>query len=317
MSTVVERQLLPKLASNPDNFVRPALHFQSARDAFAAYLRSRQVGSEDTVLLPAYIGWSSREGSGVFDPVLSVGCRYTFYRMTADLRIDLDHVAFQLRAARPKVAVIIHYFGYPDPGLADFIQLAREHEAQVLEDEAHALLTDWVGGLTGRWGDAAIISLHKLLPVRDGGLLLLNRSSRSLMDQIQPVSDAEPRYRLVDYDFAAIAAARRRNAAALTKLLAPLEGQVDPLFPSLPAGVAPQTLPVVIKRASRDELYFRLNAAGFGVVSLYHTLIDAISPADFPESHWLAKRIMNLPTHQDLDSELLPSLIAQLSRLLQ
>jgi dTDP-4-amino-4,6-dideoxygalactose transaminase len=315
MSVSMQPQALPKLASDPVNFVRPTRCFPSARAAFAAWLQAIGVGPDDTVLLPAYIGWSSREGSGVFDPILQIGCRYAFYRLDRELHIDLDHVAAQLEKHRPKVAVVIHYFGYPDLQLSGFVKLARNYGVYVLEDEAHALLTDWVSGLTGRLGDAAIASLHKLLPVPDGGLLILNSGDSSLLDQLPPSSNLEC-YRLMAYDFPGIAGARRRNAQTLLSFLAPLTGEVDPLIPALPDGVAPQTFPVIVRNAARDQLYFDLNAAGFGVVSLYHTLVDAVSAENFPDSHWLAKRIMNLPVHQDVTPELLQQLVARLARLL-
>ena len=43
----------------------------------------------ERVLLPAYVGWSAKEGSGVFDPVDELGVPYAFYRLDDRLRIDL------------------------------------------------------------------------------------------------------------------------------------------------------------------------------------------------------------------------------------
>ncbi len=38
------------------------------------------------------------------------------------------------------------------------------------------------------------------------------------------------------------------------------------------------------------------------MVSLYHTLVSAIGE-EFPVSHLLAGRILNLPVHQDVDDD--------------
>ena len=52
---------------------------------------------------------------------------------------------------------------------------------------------------------------------------------------------------------------------------------------------------MIVREANRDELYERMNAAGFGVVSLYHTLIEQIPRDEFPESFELSRTILNLP----------------------
>lgn len=57
-----------------------------------------------------------------------------------------------------------------------------------------------------------------------------------------------------------------------------------------------------------------MNRAGFGVVSLYHTLIEPISESVYPESHRLSRKILNLPVHQDILPEDLDALIACLKK---
>jgi dTDP-4-amino-4,6-dideoxygalactose transaminase len=93
-------------------------------------------------------------------------------------------------------------------------------------------------------------------------------------------------------------------------------GALVPLSPELPLGVVPQSFPVVLCEASRDEVYQQMNDTGFGVVSLYHTLINAISPDAFPDSHWLARRILNLPVHQDATPEALEAMVTKLASVL-
>ena len=65
------------------------------------------------------------------------------------------------------------------------------------------------------------------------------------------------------------------------------------------AGEVPQSFPIVLHYGDRDRIYREMNAAGFGVVSLYHTLVPAIDPQLFPASAQLSRRILNLPVHQD------------------
>ncbi|MBI5034852.1 MAG: DegT/DnrJ/EryC1/StrS family aminotransferase [Chloroflexi bacterium] len=291
--------------------------FPNARTAFKAWMYALGISSLDTVLLPAYVGTSPKEGSGVFDPIVEIGARFQFYRMTTDLRIDIEDYRRVLANARPRLVVLIHYFGYPDPQYLDAVQTAHEQNVLVLEDEAHALYSDWIGGICGRVGDATIFSLHKMLPFPSGGLLSLNnQSSTSLFEKLQQSPfKCDLSYSPLDYDLFAIADARRRNALALLELIQPLRGKIDPLHTSLPIGVVPQTWPVIVTGRSRDELYFELNKRGFGVVSLYHTLIDEIRPEQYPDAHWLSRRILNLPVHQDIPTGALEAMVEELAQL--
>ncbi len=308
-----------KKAIDPNAWQRPILKFPNARAGFTALLQALDLSARDFVLLPAYVGWSKHEGSGVFDPVSAANVSYGFYRMTRSLAIDLDDLAQKLNLLKPRLVVFIHYFGWPDSQLEQAIDLARQYGALILEDEAHALYSDYVTGMCGRLGDAAIVSLHKMLPFEYGGWLILNRS----LDQVvftrlkqQPLA-AQLERDPFDYDLVSIAERRCQHARFLLEALVPLRGQVEPLHSELAAGVIPQTLPILIYGRSRDELYFQMNEAGFGVVSLYHTLIDEIRPDEYPDSHWLAQHIMNLPVHQDALPDNLFAMVNYLSQLVR
>jgi dTDP-4-amino-4,6-dideoxygalactose transaminase len=298
--------IVTKGATDKKRFCRPALSFPNARTAFKAFLLSMNFQPDQEVLLPAYIGWSPNEGSGVFDPISDLGLGFRFYRINRNLSINVDDVLGKITTYKPKLFVAIHYFGYPDTRLSEIVDCARENGVAVLEDEAHALFSDLIGGICGRRGNAVIVSLHKMLPFRLGGLLVFRDSQNgSVMEKVKSANlDISLEETLLNYDLLEIAGTRRKNAIKLLELLKPLSGKIDPLFPMLPEGVVPQSLPVIIKDKSRDELYFELNDRGFGAVSLYHTLIDAIPPHEFPDSHWLSKHIMNLPVHQDVTEEM-------------
>ena len=286
---------------------RPFRFFPNGRTGFKAFLRAVCRDPGDRVLLPAYVGWSSREGSGVFDPVRELGLPYAFCRVDEKLRLDLGHMEDLLRRNRVKVVVLIHYFGGVDPGYPAAVSLARRHGALVLEDEAHALLTDLVGGASGRLGDACIFSLHKMLPMERGGMLVVNPSRE---DVLKGSGRGEPDFPSPwEYDLKEISCRRLENARILSRLLAPLAGEADPLWGDPPDGQVPQTYPVLIQNRSREQVYFSMNEAGFGVVSLYHTLIDPITPEEFPASHYLSRHILNLPVHQDARPDDLAALV--------
>jgi len=267
------------------------------------------------VLIPAYIGWSSREGSGIHDPILAAGASLSFYRIGRDLAIDLSDLALQLEKKRPRVVLFVHYFGFPDPRLAEAVALCCSHGALVLEDEAHALFSDLIGGVCGRFGDAAVFSLHKMLPFPSGGAIRWqdeNGARQSI--------DGKEAHGLYDYDLAAISGRRISNARATLEALELCEGFVTPLYKCIPAAVVPQTLPILLNsddRAVRDTVYEQMNARGYGVVSLYHTMIEPISQDEFPDSHWLSRRILNLPCHQDMEPSQAAELVTTLKQVIE
>jgi dTDP-4-amino-4,6-dideoxygalactose transaminase len=304
---------IPKAARDASGLERRWVPFPDGRSALRALFERAAARSDGSILLPAYVGWSPREGSGVFDPVDELGLPHAFYRVDRALRIDLDSLARELER-RPAALVLIHYFGTVDPAAAEAARRAHAAGIPVIEDEAHALLTDLVSGICGRLGDACIASLKKLLPVDGGGGMLVNASDSAFCEALDDLDDAASGASPFGFDLATMARARQRNAARLSGLLAPLSGRIDVLRAPA-AGEIPQTLPVIVRDADRDELYERMNAAGFGVVSLYHTMVEAIPRDEFPDSYELARTIMNLPVHQEADEESLAALVTELDRL--
>lgn len=305
---------MPKLASDGTAYRRRALQYGSGREAIATFARAAGAKPGDTVLCPAYVGWSPREGSGVLDPLTSLGLRVGFFRVGADLNVDLGDLESCLKSERPSGVIIIHFFGHVDPNYAQVVHLIRDAGAWCLEDEAHALFTDLVAGASGRLGDASVLSLHKMLPVHGGGALLINTASNLSLEGLDAPDVAASM--LWGHDLAAIAEQRRRNSAALAEMLKPLAGRVDSLWSESPEGEVLQTYPVILRDANRDYVYETMNRSGYGVVSLYHTLVEGIRPKDYPLSHALSRSILNLPVHQDLRTQHLADLIAQLTSVL-
>jgi dTDP-4-amino-4,6-dideoxygalactose transaminase len=300
---------IPKVAHQKTLLERPTLLFPSARTAFAAFL-SRATTRGARIALPAYIGWSPREGSGVFDPVVEAQLIPVFYRLDESLHIDLVDLEARLQDG-VRVLVLIHYFGHIDPSYTQAVALGRKYGALVVEDEAHAMFADLHLGRCGRLGDVCLFSLHKLLPVTTGGALVVNPRARALCEGLESSPGITPPWQ---FDLVPMIHARQRNARLLATRLDPLKGRVDPLW-TLERDEVPQTFAVRIRGVSRDLLYDKLNAAGFGVVSLYHTMIDTIAAEAFPVSHAMARTVMNLPVHQEATEDSLEAMVHELERL--
>ena len=270
--------------------------YPRARDALGAVLDA--LGGRD-VLLPAYVGWSSREGSGVFDPIQERALNSRFYKLRPDLTVDLEDVARLLETA-PKAAVLIliHYFGRPDPSLENIVRLARSYQVPVVEDAAHAYFSAEVSGSCGKAGDAVLYSIHKMFDVFEGGVLKLNTAAfETRIPEGAPGQVREARWTHVFAEAPeAHAVARLRNYAAVGRLVEQLAPAVVPLWEKLPEGTIPQTFPVrIANNALRDRLYFGLKDEGFVVASLYHTLILPLKESDFPASFSASRTIFNLP----------------------
>lgn len=64
----------------------------------------------------------------------------------------------------------------------------------------------------------------------------------------------------------------------------------------------PQTVPIIINKGDRNRIYEIMNNAGYGVISLYHTMINELQDSGHEEDCWFSQRVMNLPMHQDVNS---------------
>ena len=295
--------MITKKPENITNFMMPCCFFESARKAFAHVLRQY---SSRILLIPAYIGYSSREGSGVFDPIRDSGIKYCFYKINKDLYIEMGDLRKRLLENEEGILLLIHYFGFIDPNYSEVKKLAKELGYIIVEDYAHGLFTFLCG--VDHDFDYAFFSLHKMLPYKKGGMLF-SRCSQKI--------ETTEYYNLFEYDLFKIAQRRRENYQMLKELIEPLCSRFHiHLLRDTIANAVPQSFPILLSDIkSRDRLYFGLNEAGYGVVSLYHELIREID-GYYGDSHYLSSRILNLPIHQDVCTDELELMIRNLKQLL-
>jgi dTDP-4-amino-4,6-dideoxygalactose transaminase len=267
----------------------------------------------DGVLLPAFIGWSPREGSGVFDPILEVGARAGFYDLNADLTVNLADLEQRLISGSFRVIVLIHYFGRTEPNVAAIRAMADEHGTVLVEDLAHGFFSAAGAGEAGRHGQVRMFSLHKMFPFADGGLV--SYADIALLTG-QESTKPDLAARILSYDWRAISELRRENFLNLTERLVALPEcgtAFELIWPGLGEYDVPQTLPVRIVGLNRDDIYAGMNAEGFGMVSLYHTLIEQ-TRAGFAGLDDLSRHIINFPVHQDVPSTSIAAMIDSFRR---
>jgi dTDP-4-amino-4,6-dideoxygalactose transaminase len=272
----------------------------SARAAMTFILQAHKRMDPRGILLPAYIGLSKIEGSGVFDPIRTSAIDYAFYPVDERLRPNLDDLELQLRSGAFQLVFLIHYFGVPQVDVAQFVTLCHRYGVKVIEDCAHTLLGGLEGRRLGSYGDYAIFSIHKSTATPDGGFCLDNAGSLDAASLAPSMRIAPATLeQFADTDLEASARHRLRNYEVVQQWVAGLP-QLTPMFDGIPAGAVPLNFPVIVSQGKREQLYINLIGRQILPTALYHTLIPEIGAQQFPHSHFVRSNILNLPTHADI-----------------
>ncbi|MDO9556281.1 MAG: hypothetical protein Q7J82_01690 [Coriobacteriia bacterium] len=300
-------------------FLRREYYYNSAREGMLDLFQNMlSEGMIHTILLPAYIGWSAKEGSGIFDPLKGLaGVNLQYYKMTPDLSIDLDDLSDRMAALdEGKFAVlVVNYFGFIDARIHEVACAIREHSGWIVEDNAHGFFTYEYADET--FSDATFFSLHKMFPFEHGGSLVVHTEPLSALTY-HGQYPGPTEYNPWQYDVPGIARARCENYRKLESIVSArgISEFFVPLKPEgLPEGIVPQTFPIRVVRGDRDAIYRLMNESGYGVVSLYHTLIEPLRHPDYEASNGLSRCIMNLPVHQDVDSDRYGDMVKLLAEL--
>jgi len=297
-------QRIEKQCKNLELCHRKQSYYLQARRAFAALLQYIDMKPGDRILLPAYIGWSENEGSGVFDPINECGLIPVFYHLDRKLNICVEDCKDKIKNSGAKVILIIHYFGFVDESTKEICEYAKENGIIVVEDAAHALFTDHIGMACGRYGDYTLYSLHKMLPFNDGGVLVSN--GRALPD-----GEKSEKYDYSEFDLVRIAKIREENYHLIKTMLVKYSNpHIHILKEELAEGIIPQSFPVILIDTDRNRVYSDMNDLGWGLVSLYHTMISNIRADEYEDECWVSRHITNLPVHQGIDRDLLDDMIA-------
>ena len=159
----------PVPAWQPSKQQRPRL-YSRARYALRDAYQLSGVGPNGALLAPSY------HCRTMLDPALQLGAPVQLYALQANLQADLADIARQLVAAPTPIKAVLapHYFGLPQD-LRALAALCAKHDAELIEDCAHALPLRQPGngmgngmGTTGTW---CVASPYKFFPCEDGGAL--------------------------------------------------------------------------------------------------------------------------------------------------
>jgi dTDP-4-amino-4,6-dideoxygalactose transaminase len=237
------------------------------------------------------------------DPIVECGTPFDFYRLDDSLRVDIDDFRKSLAHCRIGVVVLVHYNGFPDPNITNIVEICRSHNVLLVEDCSHCPPDTHSAEGIGTYGQYAIYSAHKYLPVRDGGLLRDNG--------VGPVLPEVPTAARISLDslevlhrsnLTAIAMQRRANYEQLRCELSDMRRDITMLVPDPPMAATPHNFPLLLRAGTRHAVFQSLMKQSVRPISLYYRLVPQIAQCYYPSAHYVAARIINLPIHQDLTS---------------
>lgn len=294
------------ISKKPENknlsFYKTRFFYKNARSGFSDLLVSLNFTARDVLLVPSFIGENEWEGSGVFDPIRQHKINYEFYRIKRNFRVDEEGLIEKLCDPYVKALLVIHYFGFAWLNLEKIIDICEKNNIFVIEDCAHALGSSIHSSLLGEFGDASFVSLHKLLPLSDGGFLQINNGSHEINTDRKCSISLQSLQFLNMVDLIKVNKKRVDNYRYLSNKLKIFEG-INILVNKIKKGIVPLNLPLIILKNKRDEIYEKLNKKKLGIICLYRNLIPEINDKEYPEAHYLSSHIINLPIHQDVTRE--------------
>jgi hypothetical protein len=125
----------------------------SGRSALDAVLRSLALRQDDEVLI------TNSSGQTYVSPCVTC----TVFNHCQPSRVLTD---------RTRAIVAIHEYGYPHRDVRGLSATARARTIPLIEDCAHSLDSSFEGAPLGSFGEFAIFSLSKVLPIQSGGILV-------------------------------------------------------------------------------------------------------------------------------------------------
>ena len=249
--------MIQKVQNDPNHFRFQFFYYNRARDAMHDAVRQLAKKGYMNIYIPGYIGWSPKEGSGIFDPLNSIpNLTRRYYVMDRQLHIDINDLQESL--LDHSILLLVNYFGFRDNCFSEVVRIAHDRDCVVIEDNAHGFFTYFCNDPMG--SDLTFFSLHKLFPFPIGGGLLLENPSLRInpVENLPKSFDQDP----FSYNIHAIAQKRLSNYRILAQLVKGKEQYFIPLknFEDLESNV-PQTFPIIILEGNRNQIYEIMNAS--------------------------------------------------------
>jgi len=156
-----------------DWFKGTNVHYvHSARTAIRKALAIINLPSGGEILVPSY-----HCGSEI-DALLHAGAKVRLFRVSRTGEIDAGDLRNRI-TPDTKAIYAIHYFGFAQQ-LSSVAELCRSKRLYLIEDCALSTFSEVESRRIGRLGDVAVYNFPKVVPVPDGGALVINNPALQL-----------------------------------------------------------------------------------------------------------------------------------------
>jgi len=144
------------------------------RIALLTALRRLGLRAGDAIALPAYYCEST------LSVLREAGLVLRYADLGADLHVDEEAIALLCRDRTVKAMIHVHYFGFRRPVSGRLRQICARHDVAVIEDYGHSFLSFEPPGMASSpdCSAAYIFSMRKILPIPDGGGLIMSSAER-------------------------------------------------------------------------------------------------------------------------------------------
>ena len=116
-----------------------------------------------------------------------------FYPITDQLNPDWESCCAKALTNKPAIFILVHYFGYPSDGM-QARKFCNEQGCILVEDAAHVLIPYHD---IGSHGEFVFYSLHKLLAIPDGALLI-QRSRKKALGKLSKKNPTEVMAKIIE-----------------------------------------------------------------------------------------------------------------------
>jgi dTDP-4-amino-4,6-dideoxygalactose transaminase len=289
---------------------------------------SGPAGAPAEVIVPAF------SFAATANVVLHAGARPVFVDVREDdFNVHVDDIAAAI-TDRTRAVIAVHLYGQPCD-IEATAALCQRRDIVLIEDAAQAIGAELGGRRAGAFGTGCF-SLYatKNLQTGEGGMI--TTSDASIADRARVYRSQGERTRYVteelgyNYRMTEVAAAlglaqmskidahtdqRRKSAARLTQLLAPLEDQGKLVLPRTMPGRThvwhQYTVRVTAGRAARDALQATMRERGIETAVFYPTPIHrqplyrrlGYGDLKLPVAERLADEVLSLPVHPSLSDD--------------
>jgi dTDP-4-amino-4,6-dideoxygalactose transaminase len=151
--------------------------FNNCRGAIWKSIKSLGLEEKHNILVPSY------HCNVEIESVLKAGVNIKFIMIDDDLSVNFNSLLDSIDG-NTKGVLIIHYYGFPQKNIKEIAEVCKERQISLIEDCAHSLLSLHNGQHLGTFGDISVYSQRKILPIPDGGALLVNNDFHIAEDQL-------------------------------------------------------------------------------------------------------------------------------------